>query len=66
MLNNITEKEYQQWLSRNKGMNDADCQEMLMNARYQYHNNPECKASQGIYFSALYCTSRYISEELEN
>ena len=66
MVNNVTEEEYQKWLTRNKGMNDADCQEMLMSARYQYHNNLECKASCSIYLSALYCTSRYITEELED
>ena len=60
----ITEQEYQNWLARNKGMNDADCQELLNNAGAQYANNPDCKASQSIYHSALYCTSRSQHEEL--
>ena len=59
----VTEKGYQDWLKRNKGMNEADCLEMLNNAYIQYINNPNCKVARGVYQSALYCTSRYQEEE---
>ena len=60
----ITEEEYQKWLKRNRGMDLTDCQLLLDNARYQHINNPTCKAASGVYWSALYCISRYESEEL--